>query len=124
MTKKPPQQAINETDVIARASSTTKFIGDREVPTCLVTDEGIVTSNEPLFLCKWNGESVVQIHTRRSLFTMYKDSGLYDAEEVSWYGGGNFNALLDHLSFTERDDCPSYDNETYENDNMTIQRIY
>ena len=90
---------------------------------CLVNEKGFITTNEPLFLCKWNGGDIVEIHTRLTLYATYKDTGLYDTGD-GWSNFENINDLLDHLSFTDQDNYDYFDNEKYTNDNMSIQRIY
>ena len=90
---------------------------------CLVNEKGFITTNEPLFLCKWNGGDIVEIHTRLTLYATYKDTGLYDTGD-GWSNFESINDLLDHLSFTDQDNYNYFDNEKYTNDNMSIQRIY
>ena len=90
---------------------------------CLVNEKGFITTNEPLFLCKWNGGDIVEIHTRLTLYATYKDTGLYDTGD-GWSNFESINDLLDHLSFTDQDNYDYFDNEKYTNDNMSIQRIY
>jgi len=87
---------------------------------CLVNENGFITTDQPLFLCKWNGCEVA-IHTRLTLYANYKDTNLYDAND-GWSNFENINQLLDHLSFQEQDGY--FDSEIYINDNMSIQRIY
>ena len=65
---------------------------------CLVNEKGFITTNEPLFLCKWNGGDIVEIHTRLTLYATYKDTGLYDTGD-GWSNFESINDLLDHLSF-------------------------
>ena len=90
---------------------------------CLVNEKGFITTNEPLFLCKWNGGDIVEIHTRLTLYVTYKNTGLYDTGD-GWSNFESINDLLDHLSFTDQDNYDYFDNEKYTNDNMSIQRIY
>ena len=90
---------------------------------CLVNEKGFITTNEPLFLCKWNGGDIVEIHTRLTLYATYKNTGLYDTGD-GWSNFENINDLLDHLSFTDQDNYDYFDSEKYTNDNMSIQRIY
>ena len=93
---------------------------------CLVNEKGFITTNEPLFLCKWNGGDIVEIHTRLTLYATYKNTGLYDNPSTGdgWSNFESINDLLDHLSFTDKDNYNYFDNEKYTNDNMSIQRIY
>ena len=77
----------------------------------------------------WNDGDTRQIHTRETLYSMYKDTNLYDTDDSSLNEWGDnfesFNELLDHLSFNDENAFNGmFDNEVYRNDNMTIQRIY
>ena len=94
---------------------------------CLVTKNGSIATDSPLFLCEWNGGDTVTIHTRATLYATYKDTNLYD-KDSDWEWGGevmDFNTLLDHLSLPDENEFNGrFDNEVYRNDNMTIQRIY
>ena len=97
---------------------------------CLVNADGDITDNKPLFLCEWNDADNVEIHTRETLYARYKDTGLYDIDEVgSWFYKDNhifFNELLDILSINAALVFQNgrFDNERYSADNMSIQRIY
>jgi|TARA_R100001244_G_scaffold125251_1_gene95238 hypothetical protein len=96
---------------------------------CLVHKDGSIATDKPLFFCEWNSNQFA-IHTRESLYSVYKDSNLYD-KDSDWKWGGelmDFNTLLDHLSLPDEDALEeSYGrvvSEIYYNDNMSIQRIY
>ena len=89
----------------------------------LVTKAGTITTDEPLFMCCWNGDDY-QIHTRTTLWENFKDTNLFDADEDGWRFEGyhqnnvNFNILLKRL------ECNAHnDGQIYQNDNMTIKRI-
>jgi hypothetical protein len=45
-------------------------------------DECINLSNEvePCFLCSWNDNQIVEIHTKNTLVEKYKDSNLFEGE--------------------------------------------
>ena len=31
-----------------------------------------------IYLCRWNGDEIVQIHTKKTLYNQYKDTNLFD----------------------------------------------
>jgi len=89
----------------------------------LVTENGIITTDEPLFMCCWNGDDY-QIHTRHTLWHNFHETNLFDSDEDGWRFEGyhqnnvNFNRLLTRL------ECNAHnDGQIYYNDNMTIRRI-
>ena len=91
----------------------------------LVTKDGIITTDEPLFMCCWNGDDY-QIHTQATLWQNFETTNLFDHDEDGWRFEGyhqnnvNFNILLKRISRA------TYDVEnaiTFRNDNMTIRRI-
>lgn len=71
-------------------------------------------SNEdrPLFLCKWNGNDIVEIHTRESFWHEYKITNVFDADFADMFGE-SINDVFDRLKIEERDLF----------DNMEIRRI-
>ena len=87
----------------------------------LVTESGTITTDEPLFMCVWNGDDY-QIHTQATLWKNFKDTNLFDHEEDGWCFEGyhqnnvNFNVLLKRLLCGDND-------KIYRNDNMSIRRI-
>ena len=81
----------------------------------LVTKAGTITTDEPLFMCCWNGDDY-QIHTRATLWENFKETNLFDNDEDGWCGGVNFPMLLERLHL-------ELDFTTYHNDNMSIKRI-
>ena len=87
----------------------------------LVTEIGTITTDEPLFMCCWNGDDY-QIHTRQTLWDNFNETNLFDNDEDGWQFEGyhqnnvNFNILLKRLLWGD-------DGQTYHNDNMTIRRI-
>jgi hypothetical protein len=87
----------------------------------LVTENGIITTDEPLFMCVWNGDDY-QIHTRHTLWHNFHETNLFDSDEDGWHFEGyhvndvNFNLLLKRLECSDND-------QIYQNDNMTIRRI-
>tara|TARA_R100001244_G_scaffold131836_2_gene105949 strand:- start:3 stop:317 length:315 start_codon:yes stop_codon:yes gene_type:complete len=83
-----------------------------------------IKTDKPLFLCSWNGNDVIQIHTEETLYNEYKDTNLFDEHNISWEVNGKertFNELLKYLSLFN---YSGFDDEVYINDNMTIRRIY
>jgi len=97
---------------------------------CLVSADGDIIANTPLFLCEWNSGDNTEIHTRETLYARYKDTNLYDTDDEygGWLYKGDyifFNPLLNELSFNNKNAFNGrFDNEKYTNDNMSIQRIY
>tara|TARA_B110000908_G_scaffold156020_1_gene194778 strand:+ start:1949 stop:2224 length:276 start_codon:yes stop_codon:yes gene_type:complete len=87
----------------------------------LVTENGIITTTEPLFMCVWNGDDY-QIHTQATLLENFKMTNLFDEDEDGWCFEGhhqnnvNFNVLLKRLLWGD-------DDKIYHNDNMSIRRI-
>lgn len=81
-----------------------------------------IGGDSPVYLCEWDGGEIVEIHTRKSLWDQYQDSGLYNPEDDSWAWEiqelMTFEALLDHLETESLDK-----GKPFHNDNMTITRI-
>jgi hypothetical protein len=58
-------------------------------------------SNEPIFLCDWDSNSIVELHTRQSLKDKYGSTNLYDPEEQDFFiddVGMTFPEYLDYMS--------------------------
>jgi len=76
----------------------------------------------PIFLCSWEDGELVEIHTKKSLWDQYQDSGLFDPEDDGWGWEimelMNFEGLLHHLETESMDK-----GRVFHNENMTIQRI-
>lgn len=72
-------------------------------------------SVEPIFLCSWNYDEIVELHTKKSLKDKYGETNLYDLDNEIMYAfaGMNFEELLDYMSRGSH----------YHIDNMTIERI-
>jgi len=70
--------------------------------------------SSPLFLCKWNGEEIVEIHSIESFYEQYKDTNVFEEEEefVEMFGE-TMNEVFNRLEIDQID--------TF--DNMQIQRI-
>ena len=81
-----------------------------------------IGGDSPVYLCEWDGGEIVEIHTRKSLWEQYQDSGFYNPEDDSWAWEiqelMTFEALLDHLETESLDK-----GKPFHNDNMTITRI-
>lgn len=81
-----------------------------------------IEGDSPIFLCSWEDGEIIEIHTRKSLWDQYQDSGLYDPEDDGWGWEirelMNFEGLLRHLETESMDKGRAFHNE-----NMTIQRI-
>lgn len=81
-----------------------------------------ITGNEPVFLCSWNEGEIVEIHTRKTLWEQYKDSGLYNPEDDGW--GWEMRELMQFEALLDRMETDPFERETvFTNENMTIQRI-
>ena len=52
--------------------------------------------DEPLYLCKWNGGDIIEVHTKQSLYDTYKDTNLYDGEFQDNYDM-SINEVLNEL---------------------------
>ena len=57
-------------------------------------------TTESVFLCSWNSDEIVQIHTKQSLKDMYGKTNLFDDEEdfISNDVGMTFEQYLDYMS--------------------------
>ena len=40
-----------------------------------------------IYLCRWNGDEIVQIHTKETLYNEYKDTNLFDSVDAEGYKG-------------------------------------
>ena len=72
----------------------------------LVTENGTITTDEPLFMCVWNGDD----------YQIFKTTNLFDVEEDGWSDSVNFPMLMERLHL-------ELDFTVYHNDNMSIRRI-
>ena len=52
--------------------------------------------DEPLYLCKWNGGDIIEIHTKQSLYDTYQDTNLYDGSFQDDYDM-SINEVLNEL---------------------------
>lgn len=67
---------------------------------------------EKLFLCKWNGNEIVEIHTIDSFWHHYKLTNVFDAEFVEMFGE-SINDVFNRLDVEQHDFF----------DNMEIRRV-
>jgi len=81
--------------------------------------------DQVLYLCRWNGNEIVEVHTKETLFENYKDTNLYDREyELYNYTllKSNYDMYLQeylNISTTHED----FLNHDFALDNFTIRRI-
>ena len=68
--------------------------------------------HQRLFLCRWNGNEIVEIHTIGSFWNQYKDTNVFDADFVEMFNE-SINDVFERLEVEEGD--------TF--DNMEIRRI-
>lgn len=67
---------------------------------------------EKLFLCTWNGNEIIEIHTQDSFWHHYKLTNVFEAEFVEMFGE-SINDVFNRLSVNQK--------EWF--DNMEIERI-
>nr|BAR27949.1 hypothetical protein [uncultured Mediterranean phage uvMED] len=80
---------------------------------------------EVKYLCSWNSNDIVQIHTKETLWNEYKDSNLFDDDDDMLFetlgnGFDNFK-IKDYLKLSSEDD--DFLNVNFICDNMEIKRI-
>ena len=68
--------------------------------------------HQRLFLCRWNGNEIVEIHTIGSFWNQYKDTNVFDGDFVEMFGE-SINDVFNRLSVNQK--------EWF--DNMDIERI-
>ena len=68
--------------------------------------------HQRLFLCRWNGNEIVEIHTIGSFCDQYKDTNVFDGDFVEMFGE-SINDVFNRLSVNQK--------EWF--DNMDIERI-
>lgn len=81
--------------------------------------------DQVIYLCRWNGNEIVEIHSSDSLFKEYNSTNLYD-KDYKLYNfslmGKAFEMLLeDYLDTSSYHQ--SYMNADFTVDNFTIRRI-
>lgn len=74
-----------------------------------------IDTEEIVYLCQWNGNEIVELHTKDSLWQQYKDTNLFT--EPMWIGGKEY--LLEDL-YSQLDD-----NDMFQimYDNFSMRRI-
>ena len=82
-------------------------------------------NKEVKYLCSWNSNDIVQIHTKETLWNEYKDSNLFDDDDDMLFetlgnGFDNFK-FKDYLKFSSEDN--DFLNVNFICDNMDIKRI-
>lgn len=85
--------------------------------------------DQVVYLCRWNGNEIVEVHTNDSLFEKYKATNLYKGNreyENKLYNFGMMDqsfelCLEDYLDSSKFHD--SYINQDFTLDNFTIRRI-
>jgi hypothetical protein len=69
------------------------------------------------FLCTWNGDEIIELHTQESLWKEYKNTNLF--EDDDWFYEDETVSLTDLMSL-----CAYHKDKTiHYNDNMTIQYL-
>jgi hypothetical protein len=72
---------------------------------------------EDYFLCTWNGDEIIELHTQESLWKEYKNTNLF--EDDDWFYEDETVSLTDLMSL-----CAYHKDKTiHYNDNMTIQYL-
>jgi len=70
------------------------------------------TESKPIFLCRWNGYEVVEIHTMDSFWHHYKLTNLFEEEFIDMFEE-SINDVFNRLALEQIDYF----------DNMAIRRI-
>ena len=82
-------------------------------------------TNDVKYLCSWNGNDIVQIHTKETLWNDYKDTNLFDDDDDMLFGtmGNGFDnfKFKDYLRLSSKDE--DFLNVNFICDNMEITRI-
>ena len=78
------------------------------------------------YLTTWNGNDIVQVHTKETLYNEYKETGLFDEfddDSQNVYFSSNYEQYLlkDYLKESSEDD--DFIGDNFSADNMTIMRI-
>jgi hypothetical protein len=77
------------------------------------------------YLCSWNNNDIIQIHTKQTLLNEYKETNLFDDDQDMLFetignGFDNFK-FKDYLRLSSQDD--DFLNVNFICDNMEITRI-
>jgi hypothetical protein len=80
---------------------------------------------EAKYICSWNGNSIVQLHTSDTLYKEYKETNLFDENIDSYFeclGNGFDNFIMkDYLEHSGTDS--DFIDVKFYNDNMIITRV-
>ena len=80
-------------------------------------------TNNNIYLCSWNGDEIVQIHTKETLYNEYKGTNLFeDGDKYQTFDFECFKNLHELLEVWEEKKW-DMNNESYEEDNFTIRLI-
>jgi hypothetical protein len=82
-------------------------------------------SNEPLYLCSWNNNEIVQIHSKETLEKEYKETNLFEDDEkhFSSFSNGFKNYFFTIQKYLEESEDLDFLNVPFICDNMEITRI-
>ena len=78
-------------------------------------------SEKDYFLCTWNGNEIIELHTKESLWNEYKNTNLF--EDNDWFYG---RENIENVSLTDLMSLCIYNedkNTIHYNDNMTIMYV-
>tara|TARA_R110000851_G_scaffold93789_1_gene204187 strand:+ start:282 stop:560 length:279 start_codon:yes stop_codon:yes gene_type:complete len=76
-----------------------------------------------IYLCSWNGDAIVQIHTKETLYNEYKDTNLFESgDKYQTFDFESFTNLHELLEVWEEKKW-DMNNEIYTEDNFTIRLI-
>ena len=83
------------------------------------------SKNHPLYLCRWDGNEIVEVHSKHTLWENYMDTNLFDDDEKLINYTMQPNTIQFHLhKYLEisKDDYV-FLNEDFHLSNFTIRRI-
>ena len=80
-------------------------------------------NNIPSYLCSWNNNEILEIHTIESLKEQYKDTNLFEDKDLFTTFGNGFDNLTinEYLKHSKED--KDFINVEFGCDNMNITRI-
>ena len=92
----------------------------------LTESEGSKEKQVAKYLTTWNGNDIVQMHTKETLYNEFKETGLFDefdddSQNVYFFSNYERYLLKDYLNKSSEDD--DFLGDTYYADNMTIEKI-
>lgn len=91
----------------------------------LILRSSYESKNSPcIYLCRWNENDIVEIHTSDTLYDHYKDTNLFDDNEKLQHFSSNSLPMGLYLSaYLDVSDDDAFLNQDFELDNFTIRRI-